>query len=68
MLGYKPIRIMFYYPNRTQAIKIQETIKDMYSGLGGLYYFGCSAWNYIKQITDIDLKAILEGIAKMGVF
>ena len=68
MLGYKPIRIMFYYPNRTQAIKTQDTIKDMYRGLDGLYYFGGSAWNYIKQITDIDLKAILEGIAKMGVF
>lgn len=25
--GYKPIRIMFYYPNRSQAIKIQETLE-----------------------------------------
>ena len=26
--GYKPIRIMFYYPQREQAIKIQETLKS----------------------------------------
>ena len=64
MLGYKPIRIMFYYPNRAQAIKIQDTIKDMYAGLGGLYYFGEDAWNFIKQETGTDLKNILEDIAK----
>jgi hypothetical protein len=25
--GYKPIRVMFYYPQRDQAIRIQETLK-----------------------------------------
>ena len=24
--GYKPVRIMFYYPNRAQSIRIQETL------------------------------------------
>jgi hypothetical protein len=33
--GFKPIRIMFYYPNRNQAIRIQETIKAVYQGVGG---------------------------------
>lgn len=27
--GYKPIRIMFYYPQRDQAIRIQETLKTL---------------------------------------
>ncbi len=28
--GYDPVRIMFYYPNRKQAMKIQETLKTIY--------------------------------------
>jgi len=35
--GYRPIRVMFYYPNRDQAGRIQETLKTLYEGLGGLY-------------------------------
>lgn len=62
--GYKPVRIMFYYPNRGQAIRIQDTIKAVYTGLGGLYYFGDEAWNFIKKETGVDLKSILEEIAK----
>jgi len=33
--GYIPVRIMFYYPNRSQAIKIQETLKTLYLGVNG---------------------------------
>ncbi|MGW8185415.1 MAG: ApaLI family restriction endonuclease [Candidatus Moraniibacteriota bacterium] len=62
--GYKPIRIMFYYPNRTQAIRIQETLKTVYAGVDGEYYFGDGAWNFIKKETGIDLLQILEDIAK----
>ena len=62
--GYQPVRVMFYYPNRTQAIRIQETLKTLYHGLDGKYYFGDSAWQYIKDFTGIDLKLILEKIAK----
>ena len=62
--GYIPIRIMFYYPNRTQAIRIQDTLKTVYTGLGGEYYAGDSAWNYVRTKTDIDLQAILTQIAK----
>jgi hypothetical protein len=47
--GFKPIRIMYYYPNRTQAIRIQETLKTVYAGLKGEEYFGDDAWNFIKN-------------------
>ncbi len=35
--GYTPIRVMFYYPNRAQAIRIQETLETLYEGVGGEY-------------------------------
>lgn len=57
--GYIPVRIMFYYPNREQAIRIQETLKTIYSGVGGEYYSGEESWKYIKEITGIDLYTIL---------
>lgn len=66
--NYKPIRIMFYYPNRTQAIRIQETLKTLYTGVSGEYYSGDEAWDYLKSYTGIDLRKILEEIAdKRGV-
>lgn len=61
--GYKPIRIMFYYPNRAQAIRIQKTLSTLYHGIGGEYYVGEEAWEYVKNRTDIDLKVILHTIA-----
>jgi hypothetical protein len=61
--GYKPIRIMFYYPQRNQAIKIQETLKTLYSGVEGEYYVGDEAWEYLKIYSGVDLKAILLEIA-----
>lgn len=61
--GYKPIRIMFYYPNRSQAMKIQETLKTLYKGVNGEYYYSDSAWEYVKKETGIDLLYILEKIA-----
>lgn len=61
--GYTPIRIMFYYPQRTQAKQIQETLETLYNGIGGKYYYGDSAWEYIKSFTGIDLLDILESIA-----
>ena len=62
--GYTPIRVMFYYPNRGQAIKIQSTLETLYKGIGGQYYYGDSAWEYVKERTGINLKDILEKIAK----
>lgn len=61
--GYKPIRVMFYYPNRTQAINIQKTLETLYQGIGGEYHYGDSAWDYVFKRTSIDLKGILEKIA-----
>lgn len=61
--GYTPIRVMFYYPNRAQAIRIQETLETLYEGVGGEYYYGDAAWNYVRDKTVIDLKGILEEIA-----
>ena len=60
--GYIPIRVMFYYPNRDQAIRIQKTLETLYKGVGGEYYHGDGAWNYLLQKTDIDLRKILEDI------
>ena len=62
--GFKPIRVMFYYPQREQAIKIQETLKTLYHGIGGEYYAGDEAWNYLYKITNYDLLSILKEIAK----
>ena len=62
--GYRPIRVMFYYPQREQAIRIQETLKTVYDGVKGKYYAGDDAWTFIAGYTGYDLKGILERIAK----
>ncbi len=62
--GFKPIRVMFYYPNRQQAKKIQDTLGTLYKGMGGEYYWGDIAWDYVKNRTGFDLKALLEKIAE----
>ena len=55
---------MFYYPNRDQAIRIQQTLRTLYLGFKGEYYFGDDAWEHIYQKTGVDLKGILVKIAK----
>lgn len=57
--GYKPIRVMFFYPQREQAIKVQETLKTIYSGVDGEYYAGNDAWNYLQNRSGYNLKSIL---------
>lgn len=61
--GYRPIRIMFFYPNRKQAQRIQLRLEEVYQAIGGQYYYGETAWKHVKEVTGIDLKAILEKIA-----
>ena len=61
--GYKPIRVMFYYPQRQQAIRIQETLKTLYKGVEGEYYAGDDAWNFLLKYSGVDLKSILTEIA-----
>lgn len=58
--GYIPIRIMFFEPNRDQAIRIQSKLRDLYHELGGEYYSGDKAWEYLERDTGIDLKSIIE--------
>ena len=61
--GYKPIRVMFYYPNRRQAQRIQQTLETLYAGVEGEYHYGERAWQYVQERTGVDLKRILETIA-----
>lgn len=61
--GFRPVRLMFYYPNRDQAKRIQSTLETLYSGVSGKYYAGEMAWDYIKEATSIDFKQILTEIA-----
>lgn len=61
--GFHPVRVMFYYPNRDQAVRIQETLRTLYEGLGGEYHFGDAAWEFVKKWTNIDLLGILEELA-----
>ena len=61
--GYKPFRVMFYYPNRTQAIRIQKALETLYRGLNGEYHYGKDAWNFVKSYTGVDLEGVLNRIA-----
>lgn len=60
--GYTPIRIMFFMPNRDQAIKIQMKLKLLYENIGGEYYATKDAWDYVKNRTGIDLFGLLSDI------
>lgn len=63
--GFIPVRVMFYYPNRQQAIRIQRTLETLYKGMGGEYYYGDSAWEHVESFTGVDLLGILQRIAEM---
>lgn len=65
--GFVPCRIMFYYPNRAQAQKIQSTLETLYKGIDGEYYYGDSAWSFVHKETGINLKLILENIARENI-
>ena len=65
--GYTPIRVMFYYPNRAQAIRIQRTLETLYKGVSGEYHYGDAAWEYVRRRTDTDLLSILRELAEDNV-
>jgi len=65
--GFRPIRVMFYYPNRQQAVRIQQTLQTLYEGVGGEYHFGNDAWDYVKDRTGVDLFAILQELAEENI-
>lgn len=56
--GMIPIRVMYYMPNRKQAIRIQERIIAIYREHGEAY-IGKEAWKYILNYTGFDLYAYL---------
>lgn len=62
--GYIPVRVMFYKPNRYQAIDVQRALESVYIRWSGQYYSGDAAWDYIKSYTGIDLLKILKEIAE----
>ena len=57
---HKPVRVMFYEPNRVQARRIQLKLAANYKAAGGEYYSGANAWHWIKDFTGTDLLGILE--------
>lgn len=61
--GYKPVRVMFYYPNRDQAIRIQQALESLYKSVQGEYHYAGAAWAYVKDRTDVDLLGILTELA-----
>lgn len=62
--GFTPIRVMFYYPNRDQAIRIQRALESIYREAGGEYHAGEQAWKYVHDKTNIDLLGILTRLAE----
>lgn len=61
--GHTPIRVMFYYPEREQAKKIQATLKTLYAGIQGEYYGGEEAWAFMEKYSGYNLKEVLTKIA-----
>ena len=51
--GYVPIRVMFYYPQRVQAQKIQAALEKLYTEIGGKYL------NYMRLRIE-EMKRILK--------
>ena len=62
--GYNAIRVMFFYPNRQSAIRVQDRLREFYEENGGQFYSEESAWDFIHQYTGVDLKAMLIEIAE----
>jgi hypothetical protein len=61
--GYKPVRVMFYYPNREQAVRIQKALESLYKSVNGEYHYADAAWAYVKRRTGVDLLGILKELA-----
>ena len=61
--GFTPVRLMYFFPNRDQAMRIQAAIRDLYKANNGVYYSGEEAWKHLEETTSVDLLTILEDIA-----
>lgn len=60
---YIPVRIMFFMPERTQAIAIQKKIIALYRE-NGEAYIGEEAFEYVKNYSGIDIKKLLNDFIK----
>lgn len=60
---YIPVRVMFFMPQRKQAIKIQEKITSIYKE-NGEAYIDDEAFQYILDYSGIDLKKIFTNFIK----
>ncbi|HEE8915443.1 ApaLI family restriction endonuclease [Staphylococcus aureus] len=65
--GFIPIRLMFFKPNRKQAIKIQKKLESLYTKEGGFYYSGTKAWEYVEKYTQINLYNMLKKISSLKI-
>ncbi len=61
--GYRPVRVMFYYPNREQAMRIQQTLESLYKSVQGEHHYADAAWAYVERRTGVDLLGILKELA-----
>jgi len=61
--GYKPVRVMFYDPQRNQAKKIQQKLKHLYKSHNGEYHAGNEAWDYVRDITGYNFYNIIEELS-----
>ena len=64
--GYIPIRVMFYYPQRAQAQGIQETLKTLYQGIGGKYYYGMQHGDILKSLQGLICLRYLNVLRNPG--
>lgn len=56
--GLVPVRVMYFWPNREQAQRIQTRITELYRQHGEAH-IGQDAWAYIHTYTGFDLRGYL---------
>lgn len=56
--GHIPIKLMYFFPQRSQAAKIQTKMIALYRQKGEAY-IGEDAWKYVHEYTGFDLKGLL---------
>jgi hypothetical protein len=58
--GYKPMRLTFFPSQRDRPQKIYRQLEARCNDLGGECYAGEDAWVFMKDYTDVDLRAIIS--------
>lgn len=61
--GLRPVRLMYFEPQRQQARKIQGRLRESYLQSGGEYHSGDDAWIYVESRTTVDLRSVLEDLS-----